>query len=485
MARTTSIPSSLHTAIVDRFTLGQSPERIARWLNGTNAGRKEQVHTSRSSVNRLIQRLVCTQADQRRLATINRARFRAPDVQRRIEQLERDFVQCVAAADDLDGTPEARARFSGRLQALSKLGTHLARERRAAGAVGAAADRAVLQWDAVLLAMRERVNAAGEAPVRDEAPNTLAGSGNETDTPALANDDADGLPRPPMPETLAAYEEGLAHAPCRITTVRAAAQLETHELPLSEDEAVYAAGYAMGWASLMAAAETPPALEELREKTVAEMQFQMQLLALQTLALDADGDRRASPDVLVQNTEVVTGTVLLAPLTEVPPPFNADRASAEAYRLGSEDTVPRMERLRLDPKSPGRPEEVLLTPAEEAWCAGHAAFLLSEVKSSTRRFPGDDQGLVERIRSSYQRSKWMTSLGASNDLREQPPPREAPEAGRTTTGPRAVAPGSPDAWQPASPSPSSPRGAVRGGDAPIHPQVDGSQNAHFLLPLPH
>jgi hypothetical protein len=218
MPRESNIPKHLHSALFERWMLGESLTQLARWIDAGNADRMEAVRTSRSSVNRLIERLVADNTAQRQVAAVNRARSRSPEIQERLERVERDLQRCLKAAGAVDGSAAARERVVLRLRTLSQMSVHLHRQFRAVGLNGSAPADLLEDHSYALAKMREHVKADNLARLEAEGEPEKSFRFEATIASETSPKEAERA-EPPLPteaeRTASTSEEPLAHLDVR------------------------------------------------------------------------------------------------------------------------------------------------------------------------------------------------------------------------------------------------------------------------------
>ncbi len=141
MPRLPSIPDYLLQKIQRRWLRGESPQQILDWINGSNRRRKQPVHTTRSSVERCLERISQGESVLSGAAACRRLRCLAPSLVEDYEKVVAGYKECVAEADELDGSASWKMRLEVKGRALTRLDVGLSRQLRLAGCTGRSAER--------------------------------------------------------------------------------------------------------------------------------------------------------------------------------------------------------------------------------------------------------------------------------------------------------------------------------------------------------
>jgi hypothetical protein len=141
MPRLPSIPWYLEQKILRRWMHGESPQQILDWIDESNIDRKEPVHTSRSSVERCIERLSQGESMLAGAAACRRLRCRAVSLVEEYDHLNAAYAKALADAAELDGSLASRVRHAETLRVLKAQDVSLARQLKLAGCTGAAAEK--------------------------------------------------------------------------------------------------------------------------------------------------------------------------------------------------------------------------------------------------------------------------------------------------------------------------------------------------------
>jgi hypothetical protein len=173
MPRLPSIPGYLEQKIFHRWVNGESPQQIADWIERTNVDRKKPVSTSRSSVERCLERLSRGEGSLSAAAAFRRLQCAAPALVQELENVIEAYKQQIADAAALDGSVAAKVRHQETGRDLTRLEMGLIRQLRLAGCSGRSAERLCEKADAM---EREDLNASLQAKqlVKEGAAQQLA-----------------------------------------------------------------------------------------------------------------------------------------------------------------------------------------------------------------------------------------------------------------------------------------------------------------------
>jgi hypothetical protein len=135
-----SIPRTLESEIICRWTNGDSIESIGRWISETNRLRQKPVETSLRSIGRLLERISTADDAHRRIAAIRQARGDAPFLLEELREIRREAKAAADAAGRIEWTPAEARRDQARYRWIAFQERCLQRQLRLAALTGPSAE---------------------------------------------------------------------------------------------------------------------------------------------------------------------------------------------------------------------------------------------------------------------------------------------------------------------------------------------------------
>jgi hypothetical protein len=178
MSRSSNIPPLVGRSVIRHWLNGESAQEIVDWIMRTNHRRREPVETSRSGVNRLIERYSYAESAYDSSAPdVRRCRARAHKALDGLEDVETRFLQLFEEAEKMDGSMESRTRFSALLRTAKGYEQYLRRNLKLSGIearVKEPDDQEFLdatwkEMKELALETREELADDGETPAREES----------------------------------------------------------------------------------------------------------------------------------------------------------------------------------------------------------------------------------------------------------------------------------------------------------------------------